>query len=291
MKTVIRLTTLLLSCVILASSQDRSSHEQPSPGQKIVYTTQELQLVEQVRSLSAFPLEKRGPMIKDVALGIRRLPASVNKLRLADSLAFISTAGNAGPATLQEVATTLADALRDQPVKFDSAYSALAQLVHFEHVKVSLDDPRFAAAMSQLEADDEQRRKVDFTLADLHGKNWTLKDLRDNVVLVHFWASWSRPCRQEMIDIENLYQRFKKQNLVILAISSEQREQVENFVKAQKITLPVLLDPEQKVGQLYRVLGVPKSFVYNRQGKLTAQAIDVRTQQQLLNMLQAAGLQ
>jgi peroxiredoxin len=94
-----------------------------------------------------------------------------------------------------------------------------------------------------------------------------------------------------MIDIENLYQRFKKQNLVILAISSEQREQVENFVKAQKITLPVLLDPEQKVGQLYRVLGVPKSFVYNRQGKLTAQAIDVRTQQQLLNMLQAAGLQ
>jgi peroxiredoxin len=290
MKAVIRQTTLLLSCVILASSQDRSSHEQPSPGQKVAYTKQELQFVEQVRSLSEFPLDKRGTMMKDVALGIRRLAASVNKLRLADSLAFISTAGDPGQATLQEVATTLADALREQPGKFDSAYFNLAQLVHYEHVTASLDDPRFVVAMSRLGADDQQRRKVDFTLADLSGKNWTLKDLRGNVVLVHFWASWSRPCRQEMIDIENLYQRFKKQNLVILAISSEQREQVENFVKAPKITFPVLLDPEQKVAKLYKILGVPKSFVYDREGKLTVQAIDVRTQKQLLNMLQEAGL-
>ena len=212
-------------------------------------------------------------------------------MRLADSLAFISTAGDPGQATLQEVATTLADALREQPVKLDSAYFDLAQLVHYEHVKVSLDDPKFAAAMSKLEADDQQRREVDFTLADLNGKNWTLKDLRGKVVLVHFWASWSRPCRQEMIDLEGLYQWFKKQHLVILAISSEKREQVENFVKAQKITFPVLLDPEQKVTQLYRILGVPKSFVYDREGKLIAQAIDVRTQKQLLNMLEQTGLQ
>jgi peroxiredoxin len=291
MKAVIRSTTLLLSCAILASSQDRSSPGQPSPSQKVVYTKQELQLVEQVRALSVFPLEKRGPMMKDVALGIRRLPASVNKLRLADSLAFISTAGDPGQATLQEVATTVADALREQPEKFDTAYFNLAQLVHYERVKVSLDDPKFEAAISKLEADDQQRRKVDFTLADLNGKSWTLKDLRDKVVLVHFWASWSRPCQQEMIDIEGLYQKFKKQNLVILAISSEEQEQVKKFVKTQRITFPVLLDPEQKISQLYKIMGVPKSFVYDREGKLTAQAIDVRTQKQLLNMLEETGLQ
>src|SRR5215471_20137902 len=119
MKTVIRPTTLLLCCVILASSQDRSSHEHPSPDQKVVYTEQELVLVEQVRSLSIFPLEKRGSMMKDTALGIRRLAAGANKLRLADSLAFISTVGDLGQTTLQEVATTLADALREQPVKLD----------------------------------------------------------------------------------------------------------------------------------------------------------------------------
>lgn len=291
MKAVIRLTTILLSCAILASSQDRSSPEQPPPSQKVVYTKQELQLVEQVRVLSVLPLEKRGPMMKDVALGIRRLPASVNKLRLADSLAFISTAGDPGQATLQEVATTVADALREQPGKFDMAYFKLAQLVRYEHVNASLDDPKFAAAISKLEADDQQRRKVDFTLVDLNGKIWTLKDLRDKVVLVHFWASWSRPCQQEMIDLEGLYQRFKKQKLIILAISSEKREQVANFVKVQKITFPVLLDPEQKVTQLYKIAGVPKSFIYDPEGKLVSQAIDVRTRKQLLDMLQQTGLQ
>ena len=291
MKAVIRPTTLLLSCAILASSQDRSSPEQPSPSQKVVYTKQELHLVDQVRVLSEVPLEKRGALMKDIALGIRRLPASLNKLRLADSLAFISTAGEPGQATLQEVATTLADALYQQPGKFDSAYVDLAQLVHYEHVKVSLDDPKFEAAMSKLKADEQHRSEVNFTLLDLNGKSWTLKDLRGKVVLVHFWASWSRPCRQEMLDLEGLYQWFKKQDLVILAISSEDREQVEKFAKAQKITFPVLFDPDQKVTRLYRILGVPKSFVYDREGKLIAQAIDVRTQKQFLHMLEQTGLQ
>ena len=229
-------------------------------------------------------------MAMSIALDIHRLPASLNKLRLADSLAFVSTAGDPGQATLQEVATTLADALREQPGKLDPAYVDLAQLVHYEHVNVSLDDPKFAAAMSRLEADDQHRREVDFTLADLKGKNWTLKDLRGKVVLVHFWASWSRPSWQEMLDLEGLYQRFKKQDLVVLAISSEKLELVANYVKLQKITFPVLLDPEQKVAQLYKIVGAPKSFVYDREGKLVAQAIDVRTQKQLLNMLEQTGL-
>jgi peroxiredoxin len=277
---VIRPTTLLLFCATIASSQE----------QKVVYTKQELPFVVQLRVLGDLPEDKRGLVAKDIALGVRRLPASLNKLRLADSLAFVSTAGDPGHDTLQEVATTLADALRQQP-GFDSAYVDLAQLVHYEHVRVSLDDPKFAAAMSKLNADDQHRREVNFTLADLNGKNWTLKDLRGKVVLVNFWASWSRPCRQEMLDLEGLYQWFKKQNLVILAISSEKREQVENFVKAQKITFPVLFDPEQKVTQLYKIAGVPKSFVYDREGKLIAQAIDVRTQKQLRNMLEQTGLQ
>jgi peroxiredoxin len=276
---VIRPTTLLLFCATIASSQD----------QKVVYTKQELPYVSQLRILSDLPEDKRGLVIKDIALGIRRLPASLNKLRLADSLAFVSTGGDPGHDTLQDVAITLAEALRQQP-GFDSAYVDLAQLVHYEHVQVSLDDPKFAAAMSKLNADDQHRREVNFTLADLNGKSWTLKDLRGKVVLVNFWASWSRPCRQEMLDLEGLYQWFKKQNLVVLAISSEKREQVENFVKVQKITFPVLFDPEQKVTQLYKIAGVPKSFVYDREGNLIAQAIDVRTQKQLRNMLEQTGL-
>ncbi len=282
---MIRSTTLLLFYAILASSQEQDH--------KVIYTKQELPLVDKVRALSVYPGDKRRLLANDTAMEIRRLPVSLNKLRLADSLAFVSTAGDPGHDTLQEVATTLDDAMREQPGKLDSAYFDLARLVHYEHVQVSkatLDDPKFAGAMSQFEADDQHRREVNFTLADLNGKNWTLKDLRGKVVLVIFWSSLIRFSPQEMLDCEALYQRFKKENLVILAISGEKPEQVKNFVKSQKITFSVLCDPEQKVARLFRIVGVSKSFVYDREGQLAAQAIDVRTRKQLSNMLEQAGL-
>jgi thiol-disulfide isomerase/thioredoxin len=107
---------------------------------------------------------------------------------------------------LQEVATTL-----DQAA---DSYSTLAQLVRYEHVQVSTDNSQFAAAMSKLEAADVRRESVNFTLSDLHGKTWTLKDLRGKVVLVNFWATWCPPCRKEMPNMEALHQEFKEQGLV-----------------------------------------------------------------------------
>ncbi|MGA2592715.1 MAG: TlpA disulfide reductase family protein [Bryobacteraceae bacterium] len=169
-------------------------------------------------------------------------------------------------------------------------YLTLAQLVRYEHIQVSLDDPQFSAAMSKLEADDTQRQSADFTLTDLKGKNWTLKDLRGQVVLVNFWATWCPPCRKEMPDLDALYRRFGTQGLVILAISDEERSKVEPFIAEHKFSYPILLDPGGKVNEMFRVEGIPKSFVYDRDGKLVAQAIDMRTQKQFLELLAQAGL-
>ena len=63
------------------------------------------------------------------------------------------------------------------------------------------------------------------------------------------------------------------------------------FVSERKIAYPVLLDPGRKVNELFQVDGIPKSFVYDRSGKLVAQSIDMRTQRQFLEMLAQAGLQ
>ena len=220
-------------------------------------------------------------------------------MRLASSLANLSTEGDFGRDTLQEVATTLAAALRETPVPKSSKavgqpampYVELAQLVRYEHMQASLDDPQFAAAMSKLEADDERRQHADFTLEDLSGTKWTLKDLGGKVVVVNFWATWCPPCRKEMPDLETLYRRFKDQGLVVLAISDEDAGKVRPFVAQQKVSYPILLDPGRKVNQLFEVEGIPKSFVYDRSGKLVAQSIDMRTQKQFLEMLGRAGLQ
>ncbi|MGA3349839.1 MAG: TlpA disulfide reductase family protein [Candidatus Sulfotelmatobacter sp.] len=144
--------------------------------------------------------------------------------------------------------------------------------------------------MAGLEADDAQRQRADFTLTDLQGKAWHLKDLRGQIVLVNFWATWCPPCRKEMPDLQSLYAQFKNQGVVVLSIPDEESAKVSPFVAERDITYPVLLDPGRKVNEEFKVEGIPKSFVYDRDGKLVAQSIDMRTKGQFLQMLAQAGL-
>ena len=144
--------------------------------------------------------------------------------------------------------------------------------------------------MARLEADDRKREHPAFALKDLSGKTWTFADLRGKVVVVNFWATWCPPCRKEMPDLETLYKRFGSQGLVILGISDEEAAKVEPFIHERKVTFPVLLDPGRKVNEMFVVEGIPKTFVYDRLGKLVAQSIDMRTQKQFLEMLAKAGV-
>jgi peroxiredoxin len=157
-------------------------------------------------------------------------------------------------------------------------------------VQVSLENPQFGAATSKVEADDLRRQQVDFVLSDLQGKTWTLRELRGQVVLVNFWATWCPPCRTEMPDLQALYQRFSKQGFVVLAISDEDERKVKAFIEGNGFTYPILLDPGRKVHEQFDIEGIPKSFVYDRDGKLVAQAIDMRAKRQFVEMLAQAGL-
>jgi len=278
---------------------------------EVVWSADEKPLADQIHGLRSLADDVRAGTTKDLALKIRILPATENKLRLAVNLAGLSTEGDFGRDTLQEVATTLAQTLRERPVPWAEPknsnsdggsqatatrepaypYIELATLVRYEHVEASLDHEQFRAAMDRLEADDRKREHPDFTLKDLSGKTWTFGELQGKVVLVNFWATWCPPCRKEMPDLETLYQRFRSKGLVVLGISDEEASKVEPFTRERKVSFPVLLDPGRKVNEMFVVEGIPKSFVYNREGKLVAQSIDMRTQKQFLEMLLKAGLE
>jgi peroxiredoxin len=249
-------------------------------------------ITQQLRTLRGLPDSKRVTVTKRLALQIREVPIA-SRLGLAQELANLATEGDYGYDTLQEVAATLAGALRETHANDQAssgAWSELAQLVRYEHVDASLDTPEFRAAMAQLEADDQRRQDAGFTLSDLQGNSWTLQNLRGKVVLVNFWATWCPPCRKEMPDLDALYQRFKDQGLVILAISDEPADKVTPFIAEHHYTYPILLDPGQKVHQEFVVQGIPKSFIYDREGRLAAQAIDMRTMNQFLTLLDRSGI-
>jgi peroxiredoxin len=284
-----------LLCLSLAALLLSCPHDLRAQANSFAGTDQEKSILGQIAALRSLPDDVRARTTKQLALQIRQLPASPNKLVLALGLANLSTEGDFGRDTLQEVTTTLAGAVGEQSPtpnanQPSSAYVELAELVHYEHMEGSSDNPQFAAAIAMLAADDARRQQIDFTLADLQGRNWSLKELRGKVVLVNFWATWCPSCRKEMPDLETLYNRFKGQGLVILAISDEEASKVQPFIAQRNFTYPILLDPGRKVNGLFRVEGIPKTFVYDRDGKLAAQSIDMRTQRQFLQMLAEAGL-
>lgn len=264
--------------------------------EKVVWSDQEKPIVEQIRGLRKLDDTVRARTTKELALQIRQLPVVPNKLRLAGALANLSTEGDFGRDTLQEVTTTLAQALREQPPagkkgEPDESFVELASLVRYEHMQADVDIPQFREATARLEANDAKRQNADFTLSDLSGKAWHLQDLKGKVVLVNFWATWCPPCRKEMPDLQALYDKYKERGLLVLSISDEDAAKVTPFIAERKITYPVLLDPGRKVNQAFVVEGIPKSFVYDREGKLVAQSIDMRTRSQFQQMLAAAGLQ
>jgi peroxiredoxin len=263
--------------------------------QKTVWSEQEKPIVEQIRGLRKLDDTVRARTTQELALKIRQLPVVPNKLQLAGALANLSTEGDFGRDTLQEVTTTLASALREQPPtgkpgQPDDLYMSLASLVRYEHMHAESDNPQFADALSKLEAADAMRQKADFTLTDLHGNPWHLRELKGKVVLVNFWATWCPPCRKEMPDLQALYDKYQEQGFVVLSISDEEPAKVQPFITERKITYPVLLDPGRKVNEEFQVEGIPKSFVYDREGKLVAQSMDMRTRTQFEEMLAQSGL-
>jgi peroxiredoxin len=263
--------------------------------QKTVWSEQEKPIVEQIKGLRKLDDTVRARTTQELALKIRQLPAVPNKLQLAGALANLSTEGDFGRDTLQKVTTTLASALREQPPtgkpgQPDDLYMSLASLVRYEHMHAESDNPQFADALSKLEAADAMRQKADFTLTDLHGNPWHLRELKGKVVLVNFWATWCPPCRKEMPDLQALYDKYQEQGFVVLSISDEEPAKVQPFITERKITYPVLLDPGRKVNEEFQVEGIPKSFVYDREGKLVAQSMDMRTRTQFEEMLAQSGL-
>ena len=301
--TLFSLTSILLLLCSASATAQQDFGELPflnsgpaaAQPQKTAWSDQEKPILEQMRTLRKLPEDQRARTTKQLALRIRQLPAALNKVHLAYSLASLSTEGDLGQDTLQEVAATLADSVRERPVPAGpngpaGPYVELAELVRYEHVHVALDDPQFADAMSKIEADELRHQHADFALVDLHGTKWALKDLRGEIVLVNFWATWCPPCRSEMPDLETLYKQFKKEGFVVLAISDEDASKVKPFIEEYKFSYPILLDPGRKVNEQYNIEGIPKSFVYDRDGKLVAQAIDMRTKRQFLEMLAQAGL-
>lgn len=109
----------------------------------------------------------------------------------------------------------------------------------------------------------------DFSLQTLNGATARLSDLRGQVVLLNFWASWCPPCKAEMPAMQRIYAEYGSQGLIVLAVNSTVQDNAQaaaNFAAQNNLTFPILLDSSGQATRLYAIHSLPTTFFIGRDG-------------------------
>ena len=109
----------------------------------------------------------------------------------------------------------------------------------------------------------------DFELKTPTGETVKLSDLQGQAVLVNLWATWCPPCRAEMQTIERVYNEYKDQGFVVLAVNMTYQDDqlaIMPFVKDQGLTFPILLDETSDMAKAYQLNSLPSSYFIGRDG-------------------------
>ncbi len=109
----------------------------------------------------------------------------------------------------------------------------------------------------------------DFTLKSNSGKNIKLSELRGQVVIVNFWASWCSPCLQEMPLLEQLYKKYQPLGFTLLGVDVEEDSSAAiKWLKEVKVSFPILFDNENIVTERYHVSAMPTTVIIDRDGNI-----------------------
>ena len=124
---------------------------------------------------------------------------------------------------------------------------------------------------------DEELKAPSFALKDLSGKEVKLEDYRGKLIFLNFWATWCPPCRQEMPSMERLYTEFKDRGLTMLAVDlREGTGKVKAFKEDFKLSFPILLDSDGRVGLMYGVRSIPTTYLIDQEGNVIGGALGTR---------------
>jgi len=108
----------------------------------------------------------------------------------------------------------------------------------------------------------------EFRLPTLDGGSISLSDLRGKVVMVHFWATWCPPCVEELPTLDQFARSPTGRDVELLAISVDETgpDAVREFMQRNRLTLPVLLDPDKTVASSYGTFKFPETYLVDRNG-------------------------
>jgi cytochrome c biogenesis protein CcmG/thiol:disulfide interchange protein DsbE len=109
----------------------------------------------------------------------------------------------------------------------------------------------------------------DFTITDFRGQTVTLSELRGQVVIVNFWASWCPPCREEAAYLEQTWRKYKDKGVVFVGVDWVDTEK-EALAYIDEFDITYLNGPDigTRAAQAYNIQGVPETFFVAKNGEL-----------------------
>jgi peroxiredoxin len=114
------------------------------------------------------------------------------------------------------------------------------------------------------------RKAPNFKLEDLDGNTVELNsEIGDGPILISFWATWCKPCLEELNEYKDIYGEYKDKGFKMFAISTDNEKtvaKVKPFVKSKNYEFPVLLDTNSDIARLYYATPVPYSVIVNKKG-------------------------
>jgi cytochrome c biogenesis protein CcmG/thiol:disulfide interchange protein DsbE len=133
------------------------------------------------------------------------------------------------------------------------------------------DAPRDGRALSAPAAVEVGRPAPAYRAVSASGDSVSLEALRGRPVLLNVWATWCHPCRDEIPELQRLYERYRDRGLELVGVSVDAvggEDAIRDFMRRYGMTYPVWRDPAESVSATFLVIGVPATFLIDRRGVL-----------------------
>jgi cytochrome c-type biogenesis protein len=110
-----------------------------------------------------------------------------------------------------------------------------------------------------------------YATVSLNGDSVSLAAQRGKVVLLNVWATWCHPCRTEIPELRAIHAKFQAQGLELIGVSVDTDgtdDAIRSFMRDFQMTFPIWRDPDERVSTKFLVVGVPATFLIDREGVL-----------------------
>ena len=134
-------------------------------------------------------------------------------------------------------------------------------------VKDELPHDRYSAPLYQAS---KKSPAQDFETELLNGESFQLSNQKGKVVLLNIWATWCPPCEEETPDLVDLYEKYRGQGVEFLGISIDEQGKsvVQPFVEKYEVTYPITIDDGTIMEKYGPLMGVPTTYLIDKQGNL-----------------------